>query len=297
MFLGPVALRTLAASLALLVVAAVWGMVRPHGASSETVTALAPVVAPAPSPSSSTPPMSSPAPSVVEASTAAGAAVAGDITGGGPEGEFSSTSVSEAEAADAPVSAVSSGGLTAADRAAGLRSTAVPQRGPGTLVVVPGGANAPGKGKVYRVRVEIEKNLNVDGQAVAATVMATLNDSRSWGHGGRMTFARTSGKADIRVVLATPQTSAKMCAPLVTLGKVSCAQGNAAILTYFRWVTGTPDYGADRTGYRRYLVNHEVGHVLGHHHEYCPGKGKRAPVMMQQTKGLLGCVKNSWPFP
>lgn len=293
MFLGPVAVRTLAAALALLVVAAVWGMVRPHGASSETVTALPPASS-APSTSASNP---SPSASVAQASTAPAPAASDDTMDGGPEGEFSSISVSEAEAADAPVSAVSSGGLTVDDRAAGLRSTAVPQRGPGTLVVVPGGANAPGKGKVYRVRVEIEKNLDVDGQAVAAMVMATLNDSRSWGHGGRMTFARTSGKADIRVVLATPQTSAKMCAPLVTLGKVSCAEGNAAILTYFRWVTGTPDYGADRAGYRRYLVNHEVGHVLGHHHEFCPGKGKRAPVMMQQTKGLLGCLKNSWPFP
>jgi len=187
--------------------------------------------------------------------------------------------------------------LDAADQAAGLRSVVVPQRGSGRLVVVPGGAAAPGRGGVQRVRVEVESSLDVDGRAFADFALATLNDPHSWGRGGRMTFARTAGAADLRVVLATPETSARMCRPLVTRGTVSCARGNAAILTYYRWVQGTTDYGADRTGYRRYLVNHEVGHTLGHHHESCPGQGKRAPVMMQQTMGLEGCTKNSWPYP
>jgi hypothetical protein len=88
-----------------------------------------------------------------------------------------------------------------------------------------------------------------------------------------------------------------MCEPLKTFGKLSCHEGDDAVLTMYRWVKGIPDYHGDVTGYRHYVVNHEVGHALGHGHQYCAGKGKLAPLMMQQTKGLLGCRPNPWPFP
>jgi len=195
-----------------------------------------------------------------------------------------------------PASA-SSAGLSAADALAGLRSRQVPQRGDGHLVTVPGDVPAPGSGRVVRVRVEVESGLNVDGPAFARFVLATLNDPRSWGHGGVLTFARTDGTATIRVVLASPDTSAAMCRPLITFGKLSCGSGNTAVLTLYRWVRAIPGYGNDKTGYRRYVVNHEVGHTLGHGHVTCPGTGSLAPVMMQQTKGLDGCRPNPWPFP
>jgi hypothetical protein len=188
-------------------------------------------------------------------------------------------------------------GLTTADRTAGVLRSAVPQRGTGKLVVVAGASPAPGSGTVKRVRVDVEGGLPVDGAAFATFVMDTLNDPRSWGHGGRMTFARTAGAYDVRVVLASPDTSARLCAPLQTMGTLSCGQGSTAVLTLYRWVKAIPDYGTDRTGYRRYVINHEVGHTLGHGHEYCPGPGKVAPLMMQQTKGLKGCLPNSWPYP
>jgi hypothetical protein len=188
-------------------------------------------------------------------------------------------------------------GLTKADIAAGLMDTEVIKHLSGRFDVVPGSAPAPGKGRVHRVRVEIEHGLNVDAGRFAAFVLATLNDPHSWGAGGRMTFARTDGAADVRVLLASPDTSARLCLPLRTGGTLSCRNGDAAVLTMYRWVRTVPDYGADRTGYRHYLVNHEVGHWLGHGHVGCPGAGRRAPVMMQQTKGLRGCAPNAWPFP
>ena len=62
-----------------------------------------------------------------------------------------------------------------------------------------------------------------------------------------------------------------------------------------RWVRGSATYGTDLTSYRTYLVNHEVGHGLGHRHVSCPAPGRPAPIMVQQTLGLEGC--RAWPWP
>jgi predicted Zn-dependent protease len=45
------------------------------------------------------------------------------------------------------------------------------------------------------------------------------------------------------------------------------------------------------------MVNHEVGHYLGLGHVGCPKKGAKAPVMMQQSISLGGCVPEAWPYP
>ncbi len=187
--------------------------------------------------------------------------------------------------------------LTAADRAAGLRGSTVPPVGTGEPVTVPGEVAAPGPGPVRTVRVEVEGGLPVDPTGVANFVLGTLNHPSSWGRDGAMTFARTDGPADVVVVLASPETSERLCRPLDTGGTLSCSVGDRAIITHHRWVLAHPDYGTDRTGYRHYVVNHEVGHVLGYGHVPCPGAGVPAPVMMQQTLGLRGCAPNPWPFP
>ncbi len=222
------------------------------------------------------------------------AVVAGDVAD--PPTRSPAASPSAATASPSP-SPDGGAGLTAADRRAGVLSSTFPQRGSGRLLTVPGSHRAPGTGKVWTVRVQVEQGLDIDKQAFADFVLDTLNDPRSWGHGGRLTFARTDGAADVRVVLASPDTSARMCLPQRTFGKLSCRTGDAAVLTVYRWVRAIPGYGTDRDGYRHYLVNHEVGHALGHGHVMCPRPGAVAPVMMQQSKGLLGCLPNAWPFP
>ena len=188
-------------------------------------------------------------------------------------------------------------GLTAQDVAAGLLSSEVPQSGAGTFSVVPGTDPGPGTGAVRTVRVEVEDGLAVDAAAFATTVMTTLNDPRGWGADGSVSFARTDGAAEIRVLLASPDAVDDLCAPLRTGGEVSCGTAGRAVLNLKRWVLATSETVDDRTTYRHYLVNHEVGHLLGHRHERCPAPGQRAPLMQQQSYKAAPCTFNAWPFP
>ncbi|MFI2702670.1 DUF3152 domain-containing protein [Cellulosimicrobium composti] len=170
----------------------------------------------------------------------------------------------------------------------------------GALAVVPGESPAPGGGTVRSVRVEVEEGLPVDGEVFATAVLTTLNDPRGWSGPDGVTFSRTAADdASIRVVLASPATTDRLCAPLETEGTYSCGNSvtGVAVLNFERWVLGAPDFGDDVATYRQYLVNHEVGHVLGHGHEDCPAPGAVAPVMVQQSISAQGCLVNGWPVP
>lgn len=184
-----------------------------------------------------------------------------------------------------------------ADRLAGLLDRVVPAGGTGRLVPAPGSAPAPRRARTVPVRVEVEQGVHVDPAVFATFVTTTLNDPRSWGRDGSVGFARTAGPAPLQVVLATPGTTDRLCAPLDTNAALSCRSGTRAVVNAVRWANGTPEYASDLTAYRRYVVNHEVGHWLGHEHVPCPARGRPAPVMQQQTLGLDGCARNSWPYP
>lgn len=169
--------------------------------------------------------------------------------------------------------------------------------GTGTLVTVPGTSAVHGTGPLRRFTVEVEKGLPDSPAAVARAVERVLFDKRSWGGAGRLSFQRVaSGPVAFRVVLASPGTTDRLCLPLRTGGIFSCYMNGRAVLNAMRWHEGATAYAGDLAAYRIYMVNHEVGHALGHGHAYSCGAGGLARVMIQQTKGLRGCRRNPWPL-
>jgi hypothetical protein len=156
-------------------------------------------------------------------------------------------------------------------------------------------------GPIHRFRVAVETPSPANaGAEFAHEVDRTLGDGRSWIASGTFRLQRVPGSAsaEFTVYLASPKTSERMCAAggLETGGYTSCRLPRKVIINDARWDGAVRDYRAPVSTYRRYAINHEVGHQLGHGHEACPGKGRPAPVMMQQTLGLKGCVANAWPY-
>ncbi|MDJ1136666.1 DUF3152 domain-containing protein [Streptomyces iconiensis] len=181
-------------------------------------------------------------------------------------------------------------------------------KGPGGFTTVGGHANGPRGGETVRYKVDVEKDLPLEGGLFAQAVHKTLNDKRSWAHGGERSFERvSSGKADFVITLASPGTTDVWCAKSgldTSQEKVSCdsATTERVMINAYRWARGAKTYGPGHMyAYRQMLINHEVGHRLGKGHVGCPANGAIAPVMMQQTKTLTTgndiCRTNAWPFP
>ncbi|MEV6250170.1 DUF3152 domain-containing protein [Streptomyces sp. NPDC051742] len=181
-------------------------------------------------------------------------------------------------------------------------------KGSGDFEAVPGFQKAPGKGRVVRYRIDVEKGLGLDQALFTETVFKTLNDPRSWAGRGAMTFERiSSGEPEFVLTLASPGTTGVWCRKSgldTTIDNVSCdsASTDRVMINAFRWAQGSETFGPKAMrAYRQMLINHEVGHRLGHGHVICDTPGALAPVMQQQTKSLdidgIKCRPNPWVYP
>jgi len=145
--------------------------------------------------------------------------------------------------------------------------------------------------------LSLESNLPIDINCLSNFITSILNDQRGWKTVVEKEFQVVNYfDADFHIFLANPATVDEMCFPLQTNGIYSCRNGNQIIYNYFRWLSGAKDFGLDIATYRLYLINHEVGHMLGWSHTNCPSQNALAPLMMQQSKSTDGCIPNGWPI-
>jgi len=198
----------------------------------------------------------------------------------------------------APVTTVADVATPGPSTTAAPTTTVAPEVGAvGAFTPAPGETAVTGTGPVVTYTVEVEDAVGYAVEEFARIVDETLADPRSWTADGSVAFQRVASGGQVRVVLATPATVDGLCLPLQTNGLYSCHQGGTVALNSNRWLNGTDEWPGPLVEFRHYAVNHEMGHAIGHGHEYCGGAGQPAPVMMQQSKGLEGCLPNGWPFP
>lgn len=181
-----------------------------------------------------------------------------------------------------------------------------PVRAPEGWIIAPGNGPLVGSGgRIARYTVEVADGLEsrMSLEEFAERVETALSEpDRGWTARGRHRVQRVEdpGRANIRVVLASPDQVDRLCGRvgLNTGGIYSCWTGRFAALNADRWFTGV-SHIPDLEVYRAYLINHEVGHGLGYGHVGCPGAGRPAPVMLQQSMSFRmgGCRPNGWPYP
>lgn len=169
----------------------------------------------------------------------------------------------------------------------------------GAMVTAPGRSAVVGSGgRVITYRVRTEGATGLDPVEVAAEMDAIFADQRSWIGPGTLRLQRIdTPDAEVTITVATPGTTDAACAPLATGGLYSCELGNRVNINSDRWKYAVGHWTAPLAEYRAYVTNHEFGHYLGYGHVGCPADGQLAPVMMQQSKFLLGCLPNGWPYP
>ena len=174
-------------------------------------------------------------------------------------------------------------------------SVTLPESATGRFTVAAGGSPVVGSGELITYTVEVEEGLPMKPVAVARIVDRVLAHGRGWTAVEHRSFQRVKTNPAIHIRLASARTTDELCAPLDTGGRLSCRNGADVVLNAWRWVHGADAYARDPASYRWYMVNHEFGHALGYAHAPCPAAGEPAPVMLQQTKGLSGCMANPWP--
>ena len=211
--------------------------------------------------------------------------------------------------ASAPATAASPAATPTATATAGPTQTPAPRVdeqgfshsgavGDGTWTVAdPVAPSQPGAATVYRYVLRVEGGTSVDAAAAAVVVENVLNDDRGWRGTEGVSFEQVDdpAAADFTLSIATPTTTDALCAPLETIGMWNCRNGTNVVLNSDRWTYGSPTFSSV-DAYHVYEINHEVGHFLGHEHEYCAGAGLTSPVMAQQSRTREGgCTENGWP--
>lgn len=147
------------------------------------------------------------------------------------------------------------------------------------------------------------------------TVQETLSDSKSWAAqlGIAVIFIdRNPSDYEYNVFKIFLKENDEICKKCSAPGvefeklKLNCAITGAKIrecyINLYRWINGASESGLPLSEYRKYQINHEIGHLFGlddypqQDSKLIVNKNKTAPVMLQHTIGHGLMISNCWPL-
>ncbi len=149
--------------------------------------------------------------------------------------------------------------------------------------------------RVATYHVETRGKITASLREFKQLAQQTYDDPRGWRAKG-VKFRRVAKGGSFTLVLSQAALVPNFSSACSSTW--SCRVGRFVIINQTRWTSASPAwhaYGRSLRDYRHMVVNHETGHWLGRGHSGCPSPGAKAPVMMQQSKGLAGCRANPWP--
>ena len=154
--------------------------------------------------------------------------------------------------------------------------------------------------------VDPECRADVSVNEVGDFIETVLADPRGWiAHGYQ--FFRLSAKRGSALRMDRSNETSVFHIQVSTKAKIkdtcgfsdlSCADlsRNVIYINKDRWRDGAKASGLDLFGYRQYVIQHEVGHLLGRDHSKCPCVGCPRPIMVQATIANDQCTPNPWPL-
>ena len=150
--------------------------------------------------------------------------------------------------------------------------------------------------KVIRYTIGVRGNVEGNYEEFRKLVAETLNDSRGWPRAG-VRFEEVGNGGAFAIYLQEPALFDNYAGCHHTL---SCRSGNNVMINDERWRLGTEHWtgtGLPLVDYQRLIVNHEVGHWLGHRHVDTPCSATSVPMPLMLESSLRGsCKPNIWPL-
>ena len=146
---------------------------------------------------------------------------------------------------------------------------------------------------MYTYSVEFDDSIVINRNLVVKKILEVLNDTRGWKRlGYDFKFKEKNAKFKIKIV--KEDKIVKIC----KFSGLSCADmsKNIIYINIKRWRRGSKASKLSLDNYRTYVINHEIGHLLGRDHYQCGKSGTKVPVMVQQTLGISNCKPNPWPL-